>query len=112
MNTASQPKSQLAEWGDLIHKQGEESRAKENLRNELLDKIIIELDSCNAIWYLLYTSGNEIASSILSYNLNEEGIKAHRRYVQERKRHIVETCIIPAMHACVRAGFLKPSDEQ
>ena len=110
MDLASQPKSQLEEWRDLIRKQGNQDRARQKLRDGRLDKIIAELDSCNAVWYLSYTAGNEIANAFLTYQPDRDA--DHRRYVTERKRHIVETCIIPAMHACVRAGFLKPSDEK
>lgn len=113
MNRASQPKSQLRDWADAISRSAADAQEKERLRDARLDKIIAELDSCNIVWYLQYTGGNDIAMSNLSYKEDDNVTdKMHDNFVLQQKRRIVEQCIIPAMHACIRAGLLKPSDEQ
>lgn len=113
MNGASQPKSESQGWIEDIRRAGETAREKERLRDARLDKIISELDSCNIVWYLDYSTGHDIANMILTRPVGDTvEVKAHDNFILQRKRAIVEQYIIPAMHACIRAGFLKPSDEQ
>lgn len=103
--------SETEDWAAGIRRAGEDSRKKEELRNARLDKIITELDATMSVWFLAYSDGSDIAESILNHQLDHESFQAHNRFVQNRKRWLVEQYIIPAMHACIRAGLLKPSDE-
>jgi len=103
--------SESSGWLEGIRRATEDSQKREEQRNARLDKIITELDAASNVWYLNYGDGSDIAESILNHQLDHESVQAHNRYVQNRKRHIVEASIIPAMHACIRAGFVVPADE-
>lgn len=105
-------------WLDGIAKIGEETRKREEAQNALLDKIMIELDAVNPLWYLNYEGGGRVQVvhySIEVLNLQEDPdlremgtLKYHRATL---KRNIIESFIIPAMHACIRAGIVQPVEK-
>lgn len=100
--------SELQDWMEGIRRSGEESRAREDTLNCRLDKIILELEATDHAWYLKYSRGNEISFMLLSCNVTDRG-KAQE--IDKIKRDIVHQDIIPAMYACIRAGFVTPTDE-
>lgn len=110
--------SNTSDWLEGIANIGEESRQREQFRNEKLDKIITELETADPTWFMYYAEGYRISVCDFSlksaaYDGNPASIEmAHlKRERQNLKRQIVEHRIIPAMHACIRAGFLQPKGD-
>lgn len=103
----------LAGWSELIRKQGEESRARQEGLNARHDKIIAELENADSNWWVHYP----MASSIMVARLHllESGGEHAKRIefeIVKLERDIVAAYIIPAVFAAVRAGFVKYEEQK
>ena len=101
-------------WLDGMARIGEESMKREKERNAFLDKIITELEATDISWWAEYSTAFEIVR--LNQDITDSGFSGednmfakHRR--TELKRRIVERIIIPAAHALIRAGIVKPTEK-
>ena len=89
---------------------------KEAKANAILDKIIVELEAVDPCWWANYSGGAEVArysyaiqQAVMLANGDENFNKARRLAL---KRTIVRQSVIPAMHACIRAGFVTPVEQE
>lgn len=103
----------LLDWMEMVRKHIEASDKKETARYEFLDKIITELDAVDTVWWRHYTQAAEIINcedAIHTANLHKEVNISARNGKKRLKREIVSYVILPAVHACIRAGFVKPTE--
>jgi hypothetical protein len=101
------------DYHDVIRKQGEESRARQEALNARHDKIIQELQAADPDWWINYPLGRSITATVLAFYRTDDNEERNRltNVKLGMMRETVAAYIIPAMYACVRAGFVKPSED-
>lgn len=100
-------------WMEGIRKAGEESNRKVADQNAFLDKIITELDAVDLVWWRHYTQAAliiEYERAILDAVMLGDNNIAAKNGRKRLKREIVSYTILPSVHACIRAGFVKPTE--
>ena len=100
-------------WMEGIRKAGEESDKRVADRNAFLDKIIVELDAVDQVWWRHYTQAaqivqceRDIRDAIEDGDDNISAMNGRKRL----KREIVSYTILPSVSACIRAGIVKPTE--
>lgn len=100
--------SSAQDWMQGIREQGERDRVAREALNTRYDRLIKELDETVDYWYMNYPDGQLVAKDIMAMMEADEGRKDHyRQSVLRLKRDIVAKHVIPAIHAAIRAGFVK-----
>lgn len=67
------------------------------------DDVLRELERCDKFWWTIYPEAAQIHRELLTDPLDTSIPRALKI-----KREIVAKHIIPAMYACIRAGFVVP----
>lgn len=94
----------ICEWSDIVRRLGKESRARQDALDARHDRIIEELEAIDSLWFMYYEDGPIVARVLLQDPNDLKGALS-------AKRNIVAKCVIPAMYACIRAGFVTPKDQ-
>lgn len=102
--------------GDILTVAMERQRLDDKARRDSLrtryDKILVELALNDQDWWLNYPHATKIAA-LQAKKLRTQHpdvlIEINDK-ILELMRDEIATCVVPAMYACIRAGFVKPSE--
>ncbi len=101
--------SENSEWLEGIREQSKRDLLATTEEQVKLDKVIWELTADDAVWWVNYPQGRRIAAiqnQLATCTHPTEKLRL-ARCIQADKREIVASYVIPAVRACVRAGYIK-----
>lgn len=113
-NQARSEGSIMGSWFGGMKKLSEEQDRREQLRCERLDKIIVELEAVDRLWWSIYPEAHLIAKyneELMSPTLRATDENYSKFQRKTLMRRCVENYILKALGACIRAGFVQPTEK-